>query len=103
MVGIFGDSTGADESFTLELTDISTNAEFPEGQTSTMATGTILASSVGTQPASITVGASAGTVAPGESVTLNATVTGNDQTPTGTVTFLDNGRCSEQRGIHRQF
>jgi hypothetical protein len=90
-VPVIADSTGANETFTVTLSSLSTNALFSNNQTTESATGTILSASSGTTASTTTLTASPTTGPAGTSVLLTAKVTGGTAAPTGTVTFLDGG------------
>ena len=89
-VPVVGDSTGTNETFTVKLSNISSNATFANLQTTESATGTILPSgSTGTTGTTVTLSASPTTAAFGAPVVFTAIVSGSGGTPTGTVTFYN--------------
>jgi cyclophilin family peptidyl-prolyl cis-trans isomerase len=93
-VTLVGDTTGAAETFTITLSNLSANAIFANAAATESATGTINpAVVVGPATTTTTLTSSAAVVAVNGGVTLTATVAtiGAGGTPTGTITFQNGG------------
>ena len=83
-VDILENLSGGDETFTLTLSSLSSNAVFSNGSSTLTATGTILVTSA---TSSTNLSAAFTSLNAGDSDTFTATVVSNNGTPTGTVTF----------------